>query len=446
MVSNHALQIIADDTPGPVLDALFSAAILRHPAAIPGRLPREELTEFSHHLLFDYAAELLFIRPRRSDLAGELAENETWGLFLRPSLMLFFRYMWKHGRLDFWDTLIELERRSVPLLHRMLAHLIVAEEVSTREDLQPTLTGALSNSDERSSWEKTIQGTVAAATFSSLPKLFKRGAGEWWIKFATDLVRTSAPTLVYAGQKILFSAADDLESLPIQSRRLLNEGAIHLIEFHRSESPIPDDRIKPAIGWASRTMAAAPSRSVDVIRGIIDQRELRRAGFIQAHEVTRNIRDIWRVDSDLAVEVYDAIFRYVESEKTATSLGGSQILPMTSNRKQYYEVNHYLLCEAFGEFLAEHPKEATRALIRVLHHCGDYPSTDEGFRAATFEWNGHQCQIDDLRRLPFISYGFLDEHEKMLAGWVQYLVDLPSHRDAKENGKRLRMFFVKKTR
>ncbi|MFY9572245.1 MAG: ATP-binding protein, partial [Blastocatellia bacterium] len=281
MVSEQNLQVIPEPLLGLVQDALFSAEILRHPPLIPGRVPRQELVEFNHHLLFDYAAELLFIRQRRSNLATELTQHDSWGLFLRPSLVLFFRYMWKHGRIDFWETSIELERRSVPLLHRMPGYLVVAEEARTREELQTTLERALQNNYDKANWMQLIRGIAAAATFSSLPKLFNRGSGDWWIEYARDLIHTGNSPLVYAGQRILFSAADHLEMLSTQGRRLMNDGAIRLISFHWRETVFPSDRVRPAIGWVCRTISADTVASSAIIREIISLEGLQRAGYIQ---------------------------------------------------------------------------------------------------------------------------------------------------------------------
>src|SRR3712207_8083309 len=46
------------------------------------------------------------------------------------SLGLFHRYAWISGRLDFWETLVELERGSVTVLHKLPGYLTVAEERS----------------------------------------------------------------------------------------------------------------------------------------------------------------------------------------------------------------------------------------------------------------------------------------------------------------------------
>ena len=431
MVNQQSLQITLDSWLGEVRDALFSAEIVRHPPSVPGRLPRHELIEFNHHLLFDYAAELLFIRSRRNTLATELTPHDNWGLFLRPSLILFFRYAWRNGRLDFWDILLEFERSSVPLLHRMPGHLVVAEEAFTQEDFQSTLEGAIANNADKPHWVQIIQGIVAAASFSSLPKLFTRGLGVWWVKYARDLILTNDSPSVYAGQRILFSASDTLEALSDESKHLFNEGAILLVQFHRDETDLPNDRIKPAIGWVCRSIRADVSASNEVIRSIISKEELQRAGYIQAFEITRHIKNIWQADPSLAVEVYDSIFSHLETARTTTSMGSSQIMPLLSNRIQDYEMNYYLLANDFPRFLSEHPQEATRALIRVMKHWRDQQDLIDGVvPILTFLWNGCECHIESENRYGSRWGRRFDEQDKIIGAWNHYLETLPSDEEA----------------
>jgi len=435
MVDQQALQVVPDGWSRQVKDALFSAELIRHPPSAPDRLPEQELVEFNHHLLFDYAAELLFVRPRRNRLAVELASPDTWGLFLRPSLVLFHRYAWHHGRLDFWDTLVELERSSVPILQKLPGHLVVAEEAYRREDLHPLLKGCLQDGGDEVHWASIVQGVVAAATFSSLPRLFNRASGDWWIEFARDLIHTGNSQLVYAGRRLLFSASDALKNLSTQARLFLNQAAVALVKFHWGEEAQPSPLIRPAIEWVCRTIGSDLLASSEIIRKILTRDELQRAGYIQAYEVAHHIEDIWQADPSLAIEVYDAVFGYVETDRSATPIGGSLILSMVSNRAQDYKMAHYALSEQFPAFLHAHPREATCALIRVIRHYRNQGHLrGELSPIETFTWDGRECRLQ-----PDYSYiwdgdrQYPDDQTKMLHTWEDYLVTLPT--DGQADGK-----------
>jgi hypothetical protein len=435
MIDQQTLQVIPSEWSSQVRDAIFSAGLVRHPPSPLGHLPEQERVEFNHHLLFDYAAERLFVRPRRDRLAVELASPDTWGLFLRPSLVLFHRYVWHHGRLDFWDTLIELERSLVPILQRLPGHLVVAEEAQNREDLQSLLDGCLRDDGDKPHWISIAQGVVAAATFSSLPQLFNQTSGDWWLEFARDLIQTGNGQLVYTGRRLLFPASDALENLSAQTRLFVNQAAVALIRFHWSEDTPPSHFIWPAIRLVCRTIGSDLSKSSEIIRRVLTPEELRRAGYVQAWEVARHISYIWRADPSLAVEVYDGVFGYVEADRSSTPFGGF-ILPMSSNRAQDYKMAYYGLSMHFPAFLSAHPKEATCTLIRVLRHYRNqqWHSWRESLPSLpvdVFVWDGYECRLQaDYINIWSAEPDHADYQVKMLYDWEYYLAALPDDDEA----------------
>ena len=247
MTANRTLQVVPGQWHRDVKKALFSAGLIRHPASAAGRLAEDKLIEFTHHLLFDYAAELLFVRPRRNHLAEDLAAADTWGLFLRPSLSLFQVYVWRNGRLDFWETLTGLERSTVPMLHRLPGYMSVSEEAHCREDLQPLLDGSIREDEQRLYWLKVLKGVVSAASFISLPKLFNEGFGDYWLEFAKDLVATGKPELVQEGQWVLFTASRFAQELSTTGRLTFNQTAISLQRYHTRAEMQPSNALRFAI-------------------------------------------------------------------------------------------------------------------------------------------------------------------------------------------------------
>jgi hypothetical protein len=369
MVKQQTLQVVPEQTwTTDLKEYLFSTEFIRHPHSLPGRLPESELIEFNHHLLFDYLAERLFVRLRHQNLANELTRPDTWGLFLRPSLVLFHRYAWNQGRLYFWDTLLDLERNSVSVLQKLPGYLVIAEEAICRDDLQPLLDGTIRNDKDNKHWKQIIQGVITAAQYSSLPRLFKSTSGDWWIELARDLIKTGNSQLVYVNQPILFSASNALETLSEQAKLLLNQAASALLQFSWDQGVLPSPFFRLPIECICRTISSDISASSNIIRKIISYDELQRAGYIQIFEVVSHIEDIWKADPVLAREVYDAVFGYNETSQSSTAMTPSQIFSLTSTRQQNYDLARYILTEKFPQFLSNHPTEATRALIRIIKH------------------------------------------------------------------------------
>lgn len=433
MTDEYSLQVIPKELwAGDVKTALFSTGLVRHPASAPDRLAEERLVEFNHHLLFDYAAELLLVRPRRAKLAEELAVTDTWGLFLRPSLVLFHLHVWRKGRNDFWDTLIELERASVSILHKLPGHLVVAEHAHKREDLQPLLTGSLRLDEDKEYWVKTGQGIISAAAFSSLPRIFSRGEGDWWIEFARDLILTQEPQLAHEGQWILLTASRYLESLSTQSRLLFNQAAVALWHFYVSKQARPSPALRSVIEWICLTINSDPVASFEIIRGAITGEELQRSGYIQAYALADQFDLIWKVNPALAVEIYEAVFGYVEIDESDTSLDNSLIFSLTSNKKQDYELSYHLLASKFGCFMSAHPKEATQAVIQVIRHYSnqEHQVDSDAQQKETFIWSGRVCHLHFDFSYRWDVHAYNEYPKEILHRWEEHLVALPSKENA----------------
>jgi hypothetical protein len=429
MTAERSLQVTPEACEGEVKTALFSANLVRHPATTPGRLPERRLVEFNHHLLFDYAAELLFVRPRHSRLAQELSAADTWGLFLRPSLRLFFLRMWRSARDDFWDTARELESGSVSIIHKLPAHLIVGEHATSREDLQPLLEGVPDRDGAT-----LVHGVVSAAIFTTLPSLFRKKGGDWWLEFARDLVSKPDPYLVQDGRWILLVAANALESLSEECRHLFNQAALALMKFHMQTETEPSPTRRVALEWICQTIDCDPRRSLELIREVIKEDELRRAGYIHAYAIANHIDAVWKADPHLAAEVYDAVFAYVEGSEAATPLDGSKILSLLGNRKQDYEMACHLLAAKFTGFLTAHPGEATGALIKVARHYRDreHPVDTYVPPEEVFHWDGRICRIQADGSSIWDSHAY-DDERKILEKWEGHIRHLPEGDSAEEH-------------
>ncbi len=438
MVKRQTIQVVSPEMATAIEDVIFSAGIVRYPIQKPGCLPESEKVEFANNLFFDYAAERLFIRPRKNNLVEELSKIDGWGLFLRPSLVLYHRWAWHHGREDFWDKIAGLEKSSVPYIQKLPGYLVVAEEAENREDLQYLLNHLSGNNENDIYYIRILRGIIGAAKFSSLPRLFDHGSGEWWIEFARDLILTENNELIYAGQWLLDTASQKVEHLPAQSKHYLNQAAIKLIG-NKWQDPVEINNIKHAMRWICITASSDIQATSEIIKKVIDHEEIKRSGYIIGEELAYHIQYLWRADPNLAVAIYDAFFGYNESDQSPTAINSSQIFSLLSNRKQDYDIACHKLSEEFPKFLSEYPVEATKALIRVIRNfceCSDdslqkyFPKVAYPIQA--FDWAGRECHI-----LPYSGHIWDENWEeprndptKMLRAWqtfLEYLPDIEQH-------------------
>jgi hypothetical protein len=430
MAETRTLQVVPATWPTEVKTALFSEQIVRHPNSAPGRLPEDRLVEFNHHLLFDYAAELLYVRPRRDQLPQELSSPDTWGLFLRPSLLLFWHFVWKKGRLDFWDTLIKLEEADISILHKLSGYMAAAELANNIQDLQPLMDGCLDQGNMSQFWLRILRGIVSTASFMSLPGLFNEGRGDFWLQFAKDLVTSGSQNLINEGQWLLSTAARFVGDLSSNGKSIFNDAAIILRQYYTQAGMQPSHALRFAIEWICLSAEVNREGSVQALREAIATDQLQSFGYIQAYAIADQIDKIWLLSSELAVEIYDAIFGYVERETTQVHLDSSQILGYTAAKSQEYQMAQHLLTWKFGEFMSALPREATQAVIRVLRHYRDQerPLMSDA-EIKTFVWNGRECrfQADFSSMWDVHDY---DDPEKLASTWSTQVTSLAGSMDA----------------
>jgi hypothetical protein len=446
MVELRSLQAVPPDKwSGEVERVLFSAGLVRHPPALKDRLPEEQLVEFNHHLLFDYAAERLFIRSKRGRLASELASIETWGLFLRPSLVLFHRYAWAHARAEFWDILISLERAPAPILNRLPGYTVVAQEARSREDLQPLIDGVLGGpagdggdvEGARTNWFRALQGVVATACLLSVEASLPRDEGSWWLEFAGDLAELEDVRVIHPSYSILLASVNRLAKASVASRSLFNRAAVRLLRrlMKGDINPTPADGV--VMEWVCASIESDPAATAAAIRDSIKVEELKRAGFVKARGIASHIEKIWKADPALAVEIYDAIFGFVEEDSSKTSYTNSQIMSLQGNRKQDYEMSYYLLADKYPASLESNPESATRAMMHVVRH---YAAQKNALRDVpapiTFYWDGCECKLQaDFSHRWDGPQSHPRNQTKILHAWQEYLIKISAEADAEATWK-----------
>ena len=89
-----------------------------------------------------------------------------------------------------------------------------------------------------------------------------------------------------------------------------------------------------------------------------------------AHEdipaLTRQAKTLLTVDPDFLTEIFGVVFGYSVSDDSPTAMGPSQILALTSNKRQDYDHAKWTLKEVVPHFLDTNPELAIRAISAAL--------------------------------------------------------------------------------
>jgi hypothetical protein len=91
---------------------------------------------------------------------------------------------------------------------------------------------------------------------------------------------------------------------------------------------------------------------------------------MHAHEdipaLTRQAKTLMAADPDFLVEIFGVVFGFSVTDQSSTSMGASQILPLTSNKRQDYDHAKWELKEVVPRFLETQPELAIQAISAAL--------------------------------------------------------------------------------
>src|SRR5258707_795674 len=89
-------------------------------------------------------------------------------------------------------------------------------------------------------------------------------------------------------------------------------------------------------------------------------------GYEAMPVIARELRGVLTADPDVVADIYEAVFAYEEPSDDATDMSGSQILALTSNKRQDYDQSKWQLAEYYPSFVQEYPVLATKAMLKVI--------------------------------------------------------------------------------
>jgi hypothetical protein len=216
--------------------------------------------------------------------------------------------------------------------------------------------------------------------------------------------------------------------------RAIGVAARNLLEFAIARDGDARTFLHVAIEAVCVTYETDSTRSAAVIRRVLEPVNLQKHGFEMLHTLGRQVTTLLSKDPELVEAIYVAAFQHPEYSDAPTPMGG-RIVPMTSNRKQDYDMGLYQLAKSFPAFLKQDPVRATRALVGVVreyverrHTYGDGTRDDATFRVG--ETDAVIC--DDFSSSWDEGTYDHDPEIRMLDAWEDYLAELPASRSNHE--------------
>lgn len=444
MVETRTLRVALRDLSVPLdsrsLNELLSNHVLIQwqPALVV--TPDRNRVVFGHNILFDYAVSRLLLSEDSESLLDYFAGDPDLFLIIRPSISLHLHHLWINEPVHhetFWREalLLSLDQR-IPEIGKLIAPSVIADFAANLEDFQPLLE-ELANPDpnQRRSAEMTLAHIVGSVVSLSNKDLLVGPEAGPWSDLAENISWGLDSSNVFVLTSLITTACEHSADFTPEQRNRFGLAARRILKFAWNQ-PIPNEwLVRKGIEAVSCTFTSNPAASAILLRCTIETEHLAQYGYRELLWIGREIEKILPHDPQLVADIYKAGFGFHEISQEKTAMGNSQILPMTSTRRQDYETGLYLLSEVFPQFLRRAPAHAIETLITALDAYGQDERAAGNQPIESFDFNGREAHIQADYSSMWDSGDTYrhDEQLKMLDAFIQYTKELADKDDTQES-------------
>ena len=326
---------------------------------------------FSHNIFFDYAISALLIEDDPQQLENFVLEDLSRPLFLRPSLTYFFTRLWYVETSEsfwkaFWHVFSSNQSVHLRLVARLIPTSVIANEAREIGQLTPLLDKLEQGegvANEAMAW--LLQSLRALQIRRDLlwSDFFEQVSEHPDSKFAWDLAILSSDVLErakIADNKVVINACGRI------ARRLFRW------IWQRRGTGENDWHNRLGASWALplvvRTYGTNVEKSRLLLEKILELTQEDNFSIDFLTSLTEHVDKIWGHDPELVALIYCATFAHDETSDEKTNSIGTPVLPLTSTRRQDYDMCQYRLVKHSPDFLRTAPLIAAPAIIQNLNY------------------------------------------------------------------------------
>ena len=314
--------------------------------------------QFRHHILFDFASAQVFLDG--DGIVGgtrRFPKDQALGLMLAPALAFVLQEVWdsEPDRGSFWTAVSNIlaDKDSDPVIRSAVAR-IGAEYPVVAGDTLAMARRIVAGHEQAAHALAVLSGALGVLT-EDRPET----PLEPWIK----LLGTVAPNIGAVSGPARFLLFKFIERTHDKVLRTnLGRAARALLEHGYSLQKAP--MIVPAaIGFVATTYDTDREESRRLLAKVFDEDRFSAFASEEVPSVCQQIAAIAAVDPAFATDIYRQTYSRDVTEDRPTSMTSSQILSLTSNTKQDYDMARYALGKFFPVFLERDPSQAIEAIL-----------------------------------------------------------------------------------
>lgn len=363
LVDNKALTIRKSDFFKSNMQAewnvLLSESIIRYVDAF------EKKVAFSHNILFDYAVNKVLLSDKIEEFIDFIEEDTSRVVFLRPSLMYFFNSIWYYENSYFWDIIFDLTASNkIPVIAKFLPIHTIITEIKSINDLDTLI----------DRWgEKYPDAEEIVKRLLQALDIFKVLDSNVWVEFIGEIsleIREGfIGILAYIIQKIV-----DISLLKDNETNLKICGDIgrrfYLWIAENNDfgnTWFREISSKVLVPIICKTYSTDVNISKGIIKEIVDSIDANGNNIDSVSSIARFVKYIYESDIEFTNYIYSIVHSQKVTSVETTTMGGSAVLHLMSNKKQDYEMCKYNLQREINNLINIDSKNGIKIALRTLN-------------------------------------------------------------------------------
>jgi len=360
MVAARRLRVsLHSVAPTSALETMLSRSVL---------VNHDTWLEYAHHILFDYAVERMLFRPNSEITITRIERDRDLPVTAGPSLKYWLEGTWERDttRSTFWEVALHLALSGAPAIAKIVAGKVAAEKTEVPVDCDSFVSAIATEGGQR------VFMFVADAITANLARATTKRPSIWF-SILERLTQSATPFVFHRGVVLLHALLDAIEDVSNEEIVAAGRFARAALERAWSMPTRSGSFVVMAIRVVSRTFRSDIDASESLLRRALAPGHIEQHGHEELSWLARSVLEFVAAPSFLA-ELYEATFRATASAEERTTLSNSQILGLTSNRKQDLEGAHWELGQSFEKIARQDIRLATAIAIRVANQYVDLQS------------------------------------------------------------------------
>ena len=344
---------------------------------------------FYHNILFDYFVSRFILVTKIDCIVSFIEEDISKIIFLRPSFIYFFIKLWNEKRDLFWEITFNLTKSDkLPIISMFIPVNIIVTKVKSIEDLMLLI--------EKWKLDDCVYIEIIKRILQGI-SIFVDINVEVWIEFLHEISNTLKYGYIGLISSNIFKIIDEVsEDISLKKCNNIAINIYHYVSKYNLEHNdrwlrnIQSNILLPAI---CKTYYINKDRSKEVILDILDKNDEEGEYIDFIRQLVNHISYIYKVDYDLTEEIFINIYSIQVNNNEQTNINSSPILPLTSNRRQDYDMCKYLLHKNLEEYISEKTEEALKLAINTLNLLVKNENKIESYGVVNIEFRNRKINI-----------------------------------------------------